>query len=103
MSRIIVKLLLICLVTLAAESARADLPSIRFDRLKPLGAAAGATVEVEVAGRDMEDVNALRFDHPGLKAEFVKQNRFKITVAGDVPEGTYDVRLIGRFGISNPR
>ncbi len=83
--------------------ARAELTSIRFDRINPLGAGAGTSVEVEVIGRDVEDVNALRFDHPGLKAELVKPTRFKITVAGDVPEGTYDVRLVGRFGVSNPR
>lgn len=82
---------------------RAELPSIRFDRIHPLGAGAGTSVEVEVGGRDVEDVNALYFDHPGLKAELVKPNRFKITVAGDVTEGTYDVRLVGRFGVSNPR
>src|SRR5262249_54751648 len=85
------------------STARAELPSIRFDRINPLGAQAGTSVEVEVIGRDVEDVNALRFDHPGLKAELVKPNRFKISVAGDVPEGTYDVRLVGRFGVSNPR
>jgi hypothetical protein len=85
------------------SAARAELPSIRFDRINPLGAGAGTSVEVEVIGRDVEDVNALRFDHPGLKAELVKPNHFKISVAGDVPEGTYDVRMVGRFGISNPR
>src|SRR6516162_7010468 len=69
-----------------ASAARAELPSIRFDRIVPLGAGAGTEVEVEVGGRDVEDVNALAFDHPGLKAELVKPNRFKITVAGDVPE-----------------
>jgi hypothetical protein len=86
-----------------ASPARAELPSIRFDRIVPLGAGAGTAVEVEVGGRDVEDVSALYFDRPGLKAELLKPNRFKITVAGDVPEGTYDVRLVGRFGVSNPR
>jgi hypothetical protein len=86
-----------------ASTANAELPSIRFDRLLPLGAGAGTSVEVEIVGRDVEDVDALRFDHPALKAELVKPNRFKITLAGDVPEGTYDVRLVGRFGVSNPR
>ena len=90
------------LIALAAP-ARAELPSIRFDRIQPLGAGAGTSPEVEVAGRDIEDVNALWFDHPGLKAELVKPAKFKITVAADVPEGTYDVRLVGRFGVSNPR
>jgi hypothetical protein len=91
------------LIALAAAPARAELPSIRFDRIQPLGVGAGTATEVEIAGRDIEDTNALWFDHPGLKAELVKPGKFKISVSADVPEGTYDVRLIGRFGVSNPR
>jgi Bacterial pre-peptidase C-terminal domain len=86
-----------------AAGARAELPSIRFDRVQPLGTGAGTAVEVEVAGRDVEDVNALWFDRPGFTAELLKPGRFKISVSADVPEGTYDVRLVGRFGVSNPR
>ncbi len=81
----------------------ADLPSPRLDRLRPLGAAAGSTVEAEVAGAELDDAKSLLFDHPGLTAEFVKDRKFKITVAADVPAGTYDVRVVGRFGITNPR
>lgn len=83
--------------------ARAELPNIRLDIIKPLGAAAGSTVELEVSAADAEDAQQLLFDHPGLKAEFVSPGKFKVTVAGDVPDGTYDVRLRGRFGVSNPR
>ena len=93
--------LLCCLVLVA--SARADLPTVRFDRLTPLGAAAGTTVEVEIVGADLEGVNSLLFDHPGLTATFVKERQFRLAVAADVPAGTYDVRLVGRFGVSNPR
>ncbi len=83
----------------------ADLPSPRLDRIAPLGAAAGTSVEVEVQGADLEDVKSLRFDHPGFAAEPVpmKERLFKVTVAADVPAGTYDVRTVGRFGVSNPR
>ena len=103
-SRLVLSPLAIALVCVFGPSfARAELPAVRFDRMQPLGGAAGADTEVEVIGRDTEDVNALWFDRPGFKAELVKPNRFKITVAGDVPEGTYDVRLVGRFGVSNPR
>lgn len=96
------------LATLAAsallgQSCWAELPSPRFDRMTPLGATAGSSVEVEIAGVDIEDVKTLRFDHPGLRAEFLKDRRFRVTVAADVPTGTYDVYLVGRFGISNPR
>ncbi|NQV25090.1 MAG: pre-peptidase C-terminal domain-containing protein [Rhodopirellula sp.] len=95
---------LVCLFLLDVP-ASAELPSIRFDRLTPLGAAAGSAVEAEIVGADIEDVRALWFEHPGLTAEPVegKDRRFKITVAPDVPAGTYDVRLIGRWGVSNPR
>ena len=41
------------------------------------------------------------FDHPGLKAVFVKERQFRLAIAADVPPGTYDVRLVGRFGVSN--
>ncbi len=92
---------LFCL--LLTPAARADLPSPRFDRLTPLGAAAGSGMEVEIAGTDIEDVKTLLFDHPGFKAEHLKDRRFRVTVAANVPAGTYDVRLVGRFGVSNPR
>lgn len=90
-------------LVLAASTARADLPSPRFDRLAPLGAAAGSTVEVEVVGADLEGAAKLLFDHPGVTAEHVKERRFKVAVAAGVPPGTYDARLVGRYGITNPR
>jgi hypothetical protein len=90
-------------LALFPQASRADLPSIRFDRLTPIGAAAGSSVEVQIAGADVEDVKSLMFDHPGLRAEHLKDRRFRVTIAPDVPAGTYDVRLVGRFGVSNPR
>lgn len=95
----------IYVVGFGAMTAHGELPSIRFDRLTPLGASAGSTVEAEIAGADIEDVRSLWFDHPGLTAEPVqkKDRRFSIKVAANVPPGTYDVRLVGRWGVSNPR
>ncbi|MFM8252908.1 MAG: PPC domain-containing protein [Planctomycetota bacterium] len=98
--------LALCLALgLLPVAARAELPSIRFDRLQPLGGAAGTSFDVQIAGNDIEDVKTLLFDHPGLQATLVegKERTFRITVNADVPSGTYDVRLVGRFGVSNPR
>ncbi|MCA8993254.1 MAG: PPC domain-containing protein [Planctomycetaceae bacterium] len=88
-----------------SSSALADLPSIRFDQIQPLGASVGTDIEVEIKGADIEGVDRLLFDHAGLTAEPVpeKERWFKIHVADDVPVGTYDVYLVGRFGVSNPR
>ncbi|MFM9067686.1 MAG: hypothetical protein ACKOUR_10205, partial [Planctomycetota bacterium] len=98
--------LALCLALgLLPVAARAELPSSRFDRLQPLGGAAGTSFDVQIAGNDIEDVKTLLFDHPGLQATLVegKERTFRITVNADVPSGTYDVRLVGRFGVSNPR
>jgi hypothetical protein len=92
------------LVVLAlATAARGDLPSPRLDRMAPLGAAAGATVELQVSAAALDDAKQLLFDHPGIRAEWVEKGKFKVTVAAEVPGGTYDARLLGRFGLSNPR
>lgn len=96
-------LVLLCLCLLPAAPVRAELPSIRFDRIQPLGTGAGTSIEVEVIGRDTEDVARLLFDQPGFTAELVKPGRFRISVSADVPEGTYDVWMFGRFGVSNSR
>jgi hypothetical protein len=62
-------------------------------------------VEVEINGGDLEGLSALRFDQPGLSAEPIagKERWFKITAAAEVPAGTYDVRLVGRFGVSGSK
>jgi hypothetical protein len=81
-------------------SARAELPHIRLDGIFPLGGQAGSEVLLEIRGKDLDEVKTLRFDHPGLKVIFVKPNQFRLTVAPDVPPGTYEVRAVGRWGFS---
>lgn len=91
----------VVVMTFAADLLRAELPLIRLDRVFPIGAQAGSKVDVEISGRDMDEVKELRFDHPGLKATFLKPNRFNVAIAADVPDGTYEVRAVGRYGISS--
>jgi hypothetical protein len=43
------------------------------------------------------------FDHPGIKAEYVKDLKFKVSIAADVPSGTYDAWVVGKYGVSSPR
>jgi hypothetical protein len=100
MSRLLLALSPLLLVT---PLARADLPSPRLDRIFPLGGGVGTSVEIEITGQDLDEVKGLLIDHPGLKATHVQDRRFKVQIAADVPTGTYDVRGVGRFGISNPR
>ncbi len=69
--------LAIFFLLVVSSFARAELPSIRFDRLTPLGTSAGSTVEVEIIGAEIDNVKSLRFDHPGLKAEFIKDKQLQ--------------------------
>ena len=97
------RLLTLTLTLTLAQFAFADLPSPRLDRITPSGAAAGSRVEIEIAGADLEEPKRLIFDHPGLTATHVKERKFQVSVAADVPVGSYDVWAIGKYGLSSPR
>lgn len=104
----------ICLAPGLADQAEAQLPQIRLNSTMPQGGQQGTTVEVVVAGgTDIDDLTAMTFSHPGISAVPKMQdvngeqqpvaNTFIVTIAPEVPVGVHDVRVIGDFGISNPR
>ncbi|HEX5105554.1 MAG TPA: hypothetical protein VFV87_17165, partial [Pirellulaceae bacterium] len=109
-------LLSACAVAGLASVALAQIPATQLTSIFPPGAKPGSTLEVTVAGADMDDVEKLTFSHPGLTAaakmstptDFEPTPKpvpgvFNLTIAGDVPPGQYEVRAFGRFGISNAR
>ncbi|MBI2481354.1 MAG: hypothetical protein HYV60_22760, partial [Planctomycetia bacterium] len=81
----------------------------------PPGGKFGTTLDVQVSGADQIDLSQLVFSHPGIKAtqkmaqsnEFLPeqpvQGQFSVTIAGDVQPGIYEARVVGRYGVSNPR
>ena len=85
-----------------------QLPKAKLMTVFPCGTRQGTTVEVEAYGDDLQDVTRLYFSHPGITAERLpdesgKPLRFKVNVGADVPLGYYDVRLVTKFGVTNPR
>jgi hypothetical protein len=92
--------LALCALCVLCGESLGELPHIRLDSILPLGGQAGSDVTLEVRGKDFDDVKALHFDHPGLKAAPIKANEFRLTIAPDVPPGTYEVRAVGKYGIS---
>ncbi|MDR3635881.1 MAG: PPC domain-containing protein [Isosphaeraceae bacterium] len=98
----------IVLLASFTPAARAELPVPRLHQVFPAGAKQGETIEVTVAGQDLEGATRLYFSDPGFTSTKVpdepkKPTRFKITVAPATPVGFHDVRLVGKHGISNPR
>ena len=108
--------LTLAVVLLTAAAAHAQLPQARLYTVYPPGGQAGQTVEIQITGDDLDDAHELRFDHPNIKAEPVRPEKtdlhpdpqptpgkFKVTIGGDVPRGIYQVRAVGRFGLTNAR
>jgi hypothetical protein len=100
-------------VTSALE---AQLPATRLASIYPAGANPGAKLDVTIAGADLDDVNKLQFSHAGITAvqkmaepgPFDKgpqpvANTFELTIAANVPPGRYEARVVGKYGMSNPR
>ena len=96
-------LLEIALNVFAPSLCFAELPSPQLHRIEPVGLNAPGEVQLTLLGADIEEVETLLFEHPGFKAEFIKERTFKLSVAADVPVGTWDVRAVGRFGVTNAR
>ena len=98
--------LVLCL--LLATTAAAQLPVPQLKSVYPAGARLGSTQTVEVAGANLEETTRLYFSHGGLSAQPLpdekgKPKRFQVIIATNVPVGDYDIRTIGKHGISNPR
>ncbi len=99
---------LFSLLTLCAVS-RAQLPTARLTAIFPPGAKTGSTVDVTVSGSDLDDAAEIRFSHPGIVAKLANasdssvERKFSVWVSADVPVGTYEAWVVGRFGFSNPR
>lgn len=95
---------------------KAELPLARLSTVFPNGGKIGGTVEVTIAGTDLDDVIQLLFTNPEIKSSpktkpstitnqppEIETNRFLVTIPDSVPEGAFEVRASGRFGASTPR
>src|SRR6185295_2079227 len=107
-----IALLLSAVATLLlATPAGAQLPVARLATVFPAGGKIGSTVEVGVTGAELDQATQIHFSHPGItaKPKLVEKtgqpeaNKFIVSIGKNVPVGIYEARVIGRFGVSNPR
>jgi hypothetical protein len=68
-----------------------------------LSARAGSEIILEVAGEHVEDAMTLFCGHPDLTAEADEDNKYRLKVAPTAPPGIYEVRVVGKQGLSNSR
>jgi hypothetical protein len=110
-----ISLLLASITLLISATSYGQLPTTEFTAISPSGAKQGASIEVKITGANLDDLTEIVFSHPGIKGvpKTVEDevlggaqpvpNQFTVTVAGNVPTGVYEARLVGHFGASNPR
>jgi hypothetical protein len=99
-----------------AQAAFGQLPTPRLDTVFPAGGKPGSEVEVTIGGGDLDEAKGLVFSHPGVTA--VQKmgeasplygaarplpNQFTVKIDGAAPPGSYEVRVQGMYGVSNPR
>lgn len=89
---------------LLAGRAAAQLPHARLVSIFPPGGQAGCKIDATIGGIDLDDAAELRFTHDGIVAQKSGgADKFSIRIDPQVPPGTYEVRVVGRYGITNPR
>ncbi len=101
---------------LFASAAQAQMPTTMLSSVFPPSGQIGTETEVKITGENLDETSGLQFSHPGITAapkmsqpdEFSKtpapiEDQFTVKIAGNVPPGIYEVRSVGRYGISNPR
>jgi hypothetical protein len=93
----------------------AQVPTPELLTVFPPGGQPGTTVEVTLTGAHQEDAAQLIFSHPGIagqakpaadeapKTPRPATGNFDVKIAGEVPTGIYEARVVGRWGASNPR
>ena len=109
--RLCVFVLISLVAVFAPQRLQAQLPLVRLSTLFPPGGNAGTTIEVAITGDDLDDANQLRFSHTNInaiqklseKTAEPELNKFLVAIGAQTPPGNYEARVIGRFGVSNPR
>ena len=115
-SRLLETLSIVLLLMAGAPAAAQSLPVARLFSIFPPGAKQGTSVDVTIAGIDLEGVSKLHFSTPGITATQKTSppglgqsgpqpvtGQFTITLAADARPGLCEVRTVGKYGASNPR
>lgn len=92
---------LLALATTALSQA--TFPSPTLTSIVPLSGRPGETLRLTLRGGDLEAPTAILLHDRSLAITPVKTNIVTVTLPADLEPGFYDLRFIGRFGVSNPR
>lgn len=98
------------------STAAAQLPQARLNSIFPAGGRVGTEFDVTIGGIDLDDSREILFSHSGITARpkmtrpsAVRPepqplpNEFVIAIAVGTPLGIHEARVVGHYGVSDPR
>ena len=91
------------LALLVGRGVIAAPPAPILETVFPSGCQAGKTVDMTVAGKNLEGLRTLLCNAPGVRAEILETNKVRLAIPAETPPGLYDVWGISDAGISTPR
>ncbi len=88
-----------------ATIAQNSRPVPKLFHALPAGGRSGTTVEVAIAGSDLDGADGLWFSDPRITATPVygKSGTFRVVIAKEVAPTQVDIRVLTPDGVSNPR
>lgn len=69
----------------------------------PAGGQAGQSVEVAIAGSNLEKTQSMSCSVPGVRCEKLDSLRYRLSIPTEINPGAYDLWAMGESGISSPR
>jgi hypothetical protein len=69
----------------------------------PPGGQAGSTVEVVAHGSDLDGLTSIICSCAGVTFRPIAEDRFAAVIPADAPTGSYDIRVVGVYGVSSPQ
>lgn len=86
-----------------SASAQGNLPNPTLNLVTPAGAQVGTSVEITVAGDSLDALTTLTCTQPRVVFKRVNEKQFLATIPADAEPGSYEIRAVGRHGISSSR
>ncbi|HRH99282.1 MAG TPA: hypothetical protein PLB55_25290, partial [Prosthecobacter sp.] len=94
---------LIFLAFTASAFSQATFPTPALTGIAPLGSKAGTTVELTLRGTDLDAPIAILLNERSIPVKGPEPNVVSLALPADLKPALYDLRFVGRYGVSNPR
>ena len=80
-------------------------PNPTFDTVFPAGGQVGSTFDVTITGGNLDSIESLHMEIPGAGCQILETDpkQFRLSIPSETPVGAYDIRIVGKNGISSPR